>query len=355
MRKRFTVGGTIAGVLIGLFAPVSVFAAGTSGTNITTSPVSSVLHTAPGTPLTTTISVQNNSSKPVDVKLQLQTFKPYGTSGRAQIIPPQPNADYIKWVHFSQDAITAQPGVWQKIQVTISPPPTASLEYYYAILVKPVGATTKSGNSTILKGYNAVLVLLDVRSPNDRPQLKVSNFSSDHGLYEYLPASFKITASNTGNVFLAPAGDIYISKSSDFKSTLATLPINSAAGNVIPGSARDFTSQWNDGFPLFVPKTIAGQTVNDNSGNPIEQLKWDFTQANKFRFGKYYAKMVFVYNNGQRDVPISAVVSFWVVPWKLGSIVIIVLALLIFGVYTAGRKLVAKTANITKKVPKEKE
>lgn len=355
MRIRLAVGGVVTGIIIGLFAPAAVFAAGATGTNITTSPVSSVLHTTPGKPITTTISVQNNATQPIDVQLQIQTFKPYGTSGRAQIIPPKPNADYIKWVHFSQDQFTAQPGVWQKVQVTISPPPTASLEYYYAVVVKPAASLSSSHNTTTLKGYNAILMLLDVRSPNDKPQLQVSGFSSDHGLYEYLPASFKITASNTGNIFLAPAGDIYISKSSDFKQAIATLPINSAGGNVIPGSARDFSSQWNDGFPLFAPKIIGGQPINDNSGNPIEQLTWNFTQANKFRFGRYYAKMVFVYNNGERDVPISAVVSFWVIPWKLGSLVLLIVALLMFGVYTAGRKLVSKTAKITKKVPKEKE
>src|SRR6185312_2598602 len=128
-------------------------------TNITTSPVSSVLHTAPGTSITTTISVQNNALKPIDVQLQLQTFKPYGTSGRAQIIPPKSNANYIKWVHFSQDRFTAQPGVWQKVQMTVSPPANASLEYYYAVLVKPAAASASQRNTTALKGYNAILVL----------------------------------------------------------------------------------------------------------------------------------------------------------------------------------------------------
>lgn len=353
MKKYLQIGGAVVCLLAGLLAPASAYAAGASGTNLTTSPVSSVLHTPPGKPITTTISVLNNASKPVDVRLQLQTFKPYGRNGRAQIVPPKANADYIKWVHFSQTTFTAQPGVWQKVQMTISPPASASLEYYYAVLVKPAASSATRHNTTTLKGYNAILALLDVRSPNDRPQLKVSNFSADHGLYEYLPASFTITAHNTGNVFLAPAGDIYISKSSDFKHTLATLPINSSAGNVIPGSARDFSSQWNDGFPLFVPKTIGGQPVTDKSGNTIEQLKWDFTQANKFRFGRYYAKMVFVYNNGTRDVPISAVVSFWVIPWKLGSLVVLLLALLVFGVYTVGRKIASRTAKLTKKAPQE--
>ncbi|MGB3073255.1 MAG: hypothetical protein WBB68_03290, partial [Candidatus Moraniibacteriota bacterium] len=35
------------------------------------------------------------------------------------------------------------------------------------------------------------------------------------------------------------------------------------------------------------------------------------------RFGKYTAKMLLVYDDGTRDIPIEGVVSFWVMPWRL--------------------------------------
>ena len=354
MRKRLALLGVAAGIVAGLFAPISAFAAGApTGTNITTSPVSSVLHVTPGKTVTTTLSVQNNMSKPIDIELQLQTFKPYGKNGRARIEPPKPGSDFVNWVHFSQTSFTAQPGVWQKLQMTISPPTTAALDYYYAVLVKPA-VTTATGKTNTLKGYNAILILLSVDSPNAKPQITVTKFSSLHGLYEYLPASFDITAENTGNVFLAPSGDIYISKHSDFSHTIDTIPVNTAQGNVIPDSSRIFSAQWVNGFPLFAPKTVGGQPITDKSGTTIQHLQWDFTQANKFRFGKYYAKMVFVYNNGQRDVPISAVVSFWVIPWKLGIIVLLVVGLCMFGLYSGGRKLASKTVGLSKKARKQK-
>jgi len=352
MRKRIALWGVAAGTVIGLFMPTAALAAaGPNGTNITTSPVSSVLHVAPGKSITTTLSVQNNAAKPIDIELQLQTFKPYGKNGRAQVVPPKPGSDFVNWVRFSQTSFTAQPGEWQKIQMTISPPPTAALDYYYAVLVKPA-VTTASGKTNTLKGYNAILILLNVDSPNAKPQITVTNFSSLHGLYEYLPATFNITAKNTGNIFLAPSGDVYISKSSDFSHTIDTIPVNTAQGNVIPGSSRIFPAQWNNGFPLFAPKTVGGQPITDKTGTTIQHLSWDFTQANKFRFGKYYAKMVFVYNNGQRDVPISAVVSFWVIPWKLGLLVLLFVGLCMFGLYSGGRKLAAKTAGLSKKAKK---
>ncbi|MBA3757574.1 hypothetical protein H0X09_01800, partial [Candidatus Saccharibacteria bacterium] len=53
----------------------------------------------------------------------------------------------------------------------------------------------------------------------------------------------------------------------------------------------------------------------------------------KLRFGHYTADLVLVYNDGQRDVPVTASVSFWVVPWRLLG-VIFGLAVLIVALIT---------------------
>jgi len=47
-------------------------------------------------------------------------------------------------------------------------------------------------------------------------------------------------------------------------------------------------------FPVFAPRQAGGQPLTDKNGKPIEQLNWNFAQANRLRFGKYYAKMVLV-------------------------------------------------------------
>jgi hypothetical protein len=238
--------------------------------------------------------------------------------------------------------------------MTIDPPSTAALDYYYAVLVKPeISATSTLHITSTFKGNNAILMLLDVASPNAKPSITVNSFSANHGVYEYLPASFSVTAKNTGNVYLPPTGDVYVSKSPNFSNIINIIPINSAQGNVVPGSIRVFKEQWTNGFPLFVQKTVDGQPLADKNGKPIEDLTWNFSQTNKFRFGKYYAKMVFVYNNGQRDVPISAVVSFWVIPWKIISVIAAVIILSTVGLYVSGHKLANRTLRLSKKVHKK--
>ncbi len=354
MRKYSLVVGAVVCLLVALLYPSSVSAQNSPGTNITTSPVSTVLRVTPGKSISTTISIENNAPTPENISIQLQTFVPDGSKGQARVVPPKPNSPYISWVHFSQTSLTAQPGVWQQIQMTIDTPPTAALDYYYAVLVKPqVSATSPLHTTTTIKGYNAVLVLLNAASPNAKPEVEITNFSADHGVYEYLPTTFLVTAKNTGNVFLSPTGDIYISKTKDFSNPINTIPINTAQGNIIPGTSRQYANQWTNGFPLFVQKTVDGQPVSDSNGVPIERLTWDFAKANQFRFGRYYAKMVLVYNNGTIDVPITAIVSFWVIPWKILGIVALIIILSAVGLYVSGHKLASRTFSLSKRVRKK--
>jgi hypothetical protein len=77
---------------------------------------------------------------------------------------------------------------------------------------------------------------------------------------------------------------------------------------------------------------------------------WDWGKAQNFRFGKYTAKAIVVYNDGQRDIPIEAAIEFWVIPWKLLLAVLIIAALLVVGVVT----ILKKTVLLSKKSNKKK-
>ena len=285
--------------------------------SLTTSPVSINLDVKPGSSVTTTLQVMNNGVSPINISVQLETFSAYGQTGQAKIIPAPANDPSTNYVSFSKKTILAQPGVWEPVKMTINLPVDASLGYYYAVLFKPELPSTAAGKQvTLLKSANAVLVLVDSRSTNERRSLSLSSFISLQGLYEYLPATFRVTVHNNGNIFLAPEGNIYISRSSNFHSDIATLNINQGLGNVLPGSNRVFSAAWSDGFPVYQPKLVDGQPLTKN-GKPVEQLSWNFSKLSHLRFGKYYAQVTLVYSNGQRDIPITSVVSFWVIPWTL--------------------------------------
>ena len=343
MRAGVLLGSLLGGVLLTSVIFGTVSADIIQGSNITTSPVTLTLNGKPGTSVSTTLQMQNNASTPVEIKVSVQTFRAHGTDGQAQILPPGPGNDSLNWVHLSKQSFTAQPGVWVPVQMTINIPAGAGLGYYYAVLFSPATGVRSSASSGVIKGSNAILVLLNAQSGNARPKLQVTSFTASRKLYEYLPADFSITVKNAGNIFLPPSGNVFISKSADFSHIIDSIDINPTQGNVLPASTRVFPATWDKGFPAFEPKTVNGQRVTDKKGNLIKQLSWDFSKANKFRFGKYYAKLVFVYNDGSRDIPTQAVISFWVIPWKLMTMILVLLILLGVGLYVVTRKIAGRT------------
>jgi hypothetical protein len=316
--------------------------------SLTTSPVSANLHIKPGTNGTSTLQVMNNNITPVQVSLQLEVFSANGSDGSAAINALPADSAQTSWVHFSQTTFVAKPGVWTPIKVTINLPADAELGYYYAILFKPTLPSSNAPHTTTIKGANAILVLVDTSSANEDRQLTVSNFSATKKLYEYLPANFSVTVKNGGNIFLAPSGDIFISKSSNFSHPLDVLNINPGSGNVLPNSVRIFKTSWNNGFPVFKTKTLDGQPLEDKSGQPVESLSWNFAQLNKLRFGKYYAHLALVYNNGSEEIPINSVTSFWVIPWKILIGLFVLVIIILIGFWSVGRSFFRRARRLPK-------
>lgn len=334
-RPRIWLASALLLALIGLTGKAQALS--TVGSSITTSPVSISLSTTPGNKISTTLQLQNNAQTAVSVDIKLYEFKADGLTGKAQIYNPPSTDPQLSWVQFSKPSFVAQPGVWNSITMTISPPSTASLGYYYSVLFVPkvINQTLNTPTNTI-KGANAILVLLDVHTKNQKTDLSVENFSAAKSVNQYLPVNFNVTVHNGGNIYTAPRGDIYISRTYNGQ-TIDTLDINDAAGNVLPGTDRVFSTSWTNGFPVFQDKRINGQILSNKNGVPIQQLNWDLKNASNFRFGKYYAHLVLVYNNGSRDIAINGEVSFWVIPWFILLIFTVLALLILAGVFSISR------------------
>ncbi len=329
MSRVARVSGALA-IIAAVLLPAQLAHAVGDSSNITTSPISVTMNVKPGETKSTTLQVQNNGPKAVDIQVEAATFKARGNNGEAAI-DAKSNDPSLKWVSFSPNLVHAEPGVWEQVQMTVSLPSDASLGYYYAVLFKPILAVDKTvKNTNTYTPTNAILALIDTGSNNESRSLQIASFTATKKLYEYLPATFNIDVHNNGNIFLPPQGVVYISKDASFKSAIATIPFNNQNGRVLPNSNRVFTVVWRDGFPAFQDKLSNGQPVTAKNGQTIQQLKWDFAHSDKFRFGKYYARLALVYNNGTRDVPIYAVVSFWIIPWKLLLIALGIIALQVF-------------------------
>jgi len=302
---------------------------------LTTSPVSLNLHIQPGTSQTQTLQFKNSSSIALPVSIDVQVFGAYGSTGQAAISAPRPGDASTQWVSFSPSTFIAQPNVWNSVKMTIALPKSANLGYYYAIIFKPSIPTQSSARTTAIKGSNAILVLVDSGTSNEQRQVSVTNFSVTKHIYEYLPVDFTVALHNGGNIYVPPSGDIFISRNANITHTLASIPFNTSGANVLPESNRVFQETWTDGFPVFQEKYLDGQPVLNGKDQPTYALKWDFSKANKFRFGKYYAELVLTYNDGLSNKIVTSEVSFWVIPWKLIFLIIAgFIALIVLWEYT---------------------
>lgn len=355
MKQRLMMGvvlmlaaiNTLSGWFVG---PVAVAATG-KPLELETSPLPINLVTDPGKSVSTELRIKQAGPDTEHLKITLMKFGAFGDNGKPQILERGPGDDYFDWVKFDRPTFDAPANVWQTIKMTINVPKSAAFGYYYAVVFTRAGDDTrKGGNTTSIAGGTASLVLLEARVPNAKRQMDLTSLTSKHRVYEFLPADFEVKFKNTGNVHVVPHGDIFIMSG---KKNVATLPINGAQGNLLPGSSRVFPVSWLDGFPHLEKVTDGEKVVVDKNGKTKYHLVWSnggleggtagasatpsSFQAPHFRFGKYTAHLFAVYDNGGRDVPIEAQLDFWVIPWRFLLVLLLVLLLAGFGVYAALR------------------
>lgn len=310
--------------------------------NLYTSPAPIDLIVAPGSTGSAELKIKNGGTEPETLKVGLMKFSAYGEDGKPRLMDREAGDNYFDWVSFSENEFAILPGEWKTITMNVRLPESAAFGYYYAVTF---GRTSqaKSGQTTDISGAVAILVLVEARVSEAVRSVEVVDFSSLHKVYEFLPSTFTIKLRNSGNVHVAPRGNIFLSRGKELN--LGLLEVNLESGNILPNNNRIFDAKWTDGFPLWVDKIKDDKVVLDKRNAPVQTLHWDLSQANKLRFGKYTANLLLAYDNGQRDVTIEASTSFWVIPWRLILGALAVGGLVVFGLFSSLRSFVLRLKN----------
>lgn len=279
----------------------------------------------PGVQQTTELRIKNNGNQAEELKIELRDFSVDAASGEIKLGDEQPR-EVKDWVRFANPVFKVERGQTFTQRIILDTPASAGFTYSFALLIKRAAAPAPTGGTQALEGSVAVFTLLDVDRPGAKRKFEIVEFATKKRVYEYLPTEFTLRAKNTGNTLVQPAGNIFVQRGSNSAEPLAVLPANPTGGYILPGMTRSFTSSWEDGFPVYKTRQAAAGV------EPQRQLAWDWGNLGKFRIGKYVAKVVTVYNDGERDVPVEAEVSFWVVPWKLLLGVLIVALIMVIGI-----------------------
>ncbi|HKU18153.1 MAG TPA: hypothetical protein VJP80_02660 [Candidatus Saccharimonadales bacterium] len=314
----------MATFILSIAAPVVAHAVPANDFNVQVAPSPLAITLTPGQSQTSSLTVRNFSNHSETLQPTLKGFSIDDASQKIALNDNVP-ASMQSWVHFKQPTLTLAAGASAPLDVVFDTPSNVGFSYSLAIVLKRASASTPlSQVGTQLQPQIAIFCLVNINRPDATSQLTLPSIRSAKSRYSFLPASFVLTIANQGNVIAEPSGTLFIQRSFDSPAPIVGIPINPGHGYVLPGTRRDFTTTWTDGFPVYITKTV--------NGRPSVHLHWDWRHISELRVGRYVAKAVLVYSDGRRDVPIMASTTFWVIPWWLLICSFLVLIVLIMGV-----------------------
>ncbi len=308
----------------------------TQGLNLQISPLPIELSAKPGTSVTSELRVRNSGTDAETLKATLKGVTTEGEDGHIVFHDLGPNDQLTQWVHLSSNVFNAPAGQWQSIIMTVNLPKTAAFGYYFSVQFELANPPIPKPGQAALQGAVDIFVLLNADAAGATRTAEITSFTADHKSYEFLPVSFSLHVHNNGNVHVAPHGNIFITRGN---SQVGAITINSGLGNILPNGNRIFTASWADGFPVYTNLLDAnGQSISNGRGKPKQHLVWNFSKVPKLRFGHYTAHLLLVYNDGYRDVPVQASVSFWVIPWRLVGGLLIIMIFVTIGFWSTIKK-----------------
>lgn len=268
--------------------------------DIVVGPGKTELSLSPGETSNQEIIVSNRSGSPKIINISVEDFQ--GTKDPNETIQflgdnrgPYSLKDYVK-PEVSQ--VTLNFGERLRLPVSISIPNTAAPGGLYgAVMVSASNVDQGNGETPNDSAAGKVKIITQVASlffitvKGDVIQNgELKDFKPEKNFYEQGPITFKIISENNGSIYLSPFGSIEIKNIIGQK--IGEKEIE--PWFVLPGSVRERDVLWNSNF----------------------------------LFGRYTAT-VFI-NRGYQNIVDQKFFSFWVIPWKTLSMILIGLILVVW-------------------------
>jgi len=232
------------------------------------------------------------------------------------------------WLTFEPKEFHLKKGANQMVHIEIDMPEDLPTQGFYLELAATTSDLSEDEVSVALAPEIVIPIAVNYIGEGEQiKELEIVSFKTSKTLYEYLPVEFLTHLSNKGNVHMIPVGQIFVSKNKEFNDNVASISFNDGKHRVLYNGGRKFTNEWEEGFLV----------KRDN------KLEINWKEMGLFRFGKYYAQLNIAWEDNQGMKYISKETSFWVIPWKL----LLILLLIILGLVLIikGRKIYEKRKN----------
>jgi hypothetical protein len=291
----------------------------------------------PGQTITDKLTVGNlDKTQDLSLSLRMIDFTFNDQSGTPKLALAQ-NAPQTPWSlkPFTKlpKSITVPKGGSTTFSYTITLPKNQGAgSYYSAVLYQAGGA---NGGNVALNASGVSLLFASVPGKvNENMTLqKFGAYNSDtsgaSGSYVFIdineqPKMVAYTLKNEGNVFESPAGSVTLTDT--FGHHVADVPTNTNLSLALLGQTRLFTSCIKTVQDQV--KVLGGTSKDTRCVDP------------GLKPGRYTAKLdVFYGQNGNQTHEITAVAHFWYLPLWFIVLVLVIVALIAFGVWWSQRKL----------------
>jgi len=287
-------------IFAGFFGQISA----QTRSGITVSPFIIEETVSPGQELIKIIIVTNNSDKKQIFRAHLQDFRVKGEVGEVLLLPAgSEKTSLLYWVELPQGGVEFAPRESKEISLTFMVPEKAGAGGYYGAIFFS-SESPESGRAEEMEEEGVfvslvhqvgVLVFLDYPK-GAIEEARIKEFKTDKKFYD---SPFKINfitrIENLGNIHIKPIGSIKIENMRGRETVI--LPFNRDGLNVLPESIRRFENFWHGN--LAFGKYTAFLTLN--FGTPADR-------------------------GGAGMQTIFAETHFWIIPWKIIFIVLLILA-----------------------------
>ena len=285
---------------------------------LTVSPGKFVLSADPGDVIKKTMRVRNDLSETITFASYFERLEIRG-GGEPVFIPEV--KDLASWIQTNPEEITLEGGETGEIDITINVPANAEPGGHYAAIFWGNAPSKQEEGRVGISTRVAVLVILDV-SGDVVESCEISDFKSAKKIFSHLPINFNYDLTGGGTVHQKPTGKVLIKNI--FGQTKAILDANPSGDIVYPGMKRTFTtSNWQPegGMPKIEGKGFFSELKREKAG---------------FVLGFYRAQLSLEY--GKNEIKTAkASFGFWVLPWRILLISVLILAILLL-IFTKGIK-----------------
>jgi hypothetical protein len=273
---------------------------------LTLSPPNAEITAKPGETTEVVAKLYNESKEALAIQPGVLSFDTKNESGQPNFYDDKTGLDLQHWITLP-GSLTLAPGETRSVIITVVVPKSADPGGHYAAIFWGTAPPKVDGSGASIAGQLAMLFLVDVEG-NTKEDLKAIEFHPLNSFLTHLPANFMVRFQNNGSVHEHPAGDIIIRNMFGREATTLPFNIQPSIGNVLPKSIRRFDLSWL-------------KNTMDKSAS-----EWA-NEWNNFAFGYYSAELNATYGAG--NTLVTAHTSFWVFPWMVSLVGLIVLIIIV--------------------------